>query len=269
MSKHKNILKAIVTGFPGGGTSMLTEILRQHKKLDSGFEGGFLLVDNPSEFIDFNPFYKNLIKLWDLTPEEVAHITDTTDWNEVYYRLRELSPKIEDKDVYLFDKTPKYMTALDDVLGKVKDTKCIVIIRDPRAVFWTRFKRVHHNQKVSQSIQEWIPSAYEPALRAYLKHAEGYKRALKKFGSERIMTIQYEELCSNPLDFSKDIFAFLELEFDKNQIEFENKDERYRPIRGKGISTDYMTEYKKKLSAEIQQQINDDLADYSDLFWNA
>jgi hypothetical protein len=51
-------LAAIVCGFPNGGTTLISEILRTHPELDSGFEGGFLLSEQPSKFLDLTQLAK-------------------------------------------------------------------------------------------------------------------------------------------------------------------------------------------------------------------
>jgi len=266
MNEKNHALKVVVSGFPGGGTSMLTEILRQNEQLDGGFEGGFLLKDTPKDFFGFDPFYKDLINFWDITEKEVKYIIDTEDWYEVYNRLREKYRKIKNKDSYIFDKTPNYLIKLTSVLEKVPDTKCIVIIRDPRAVFWTRMKRTHRKTKLSR--EEWIEETYDDAIKDYARHARGYKKALDKYGSERIMTIVYEDFCQNPEDFSNEIFEFIGLESDSQEILFIDKDKRFTPIRDECVSASYVHEYREHLSEDVQNRIIKDLEEYNDLFWN-
>lgn len=260
-------LSCVVTGFPGGGTSMLTQVLRQQGQLDSGFEGGFLLKSSPSEFRGFNPYYANLLKLWDVTEEDLDYIIDTEDWYEMYDRLRERSKKIDDKNVALFDKTPKYMTKLTSVLQKVPYSKCVVILRDPRSVFWTRVKRTKHNHGKLFSKQEWIEKDYDGAISAYTKHARGYMKALRVIGEERILTVQYEALCQNTEREAERIFNFLGLDYQGDEIRFDGKDERYRPIKGDGVSTDFLFEYKSHLTGEVIERIHKDLNEFGELFW--
>ena len=47
---NNNPLFALVCGFEHSGTTLVSEILRQHPQLDSGFEGGFLLNNEAKEF---------------------------------------------------------------------------------------------------------------------------------------------------------------------------------------------------------------------------
>jgi hypothetical protein len=48
-----DILAVIMAGFEHSGTTMASELLRQHPVLDNGFEGGMLLKASPREFIGF------------------------------------------------------------------------------------------------------------------------------------------------------------------------------------------------------------------------
>ncbi|WP_019505377.1 sulfotransferase [Pleurocapsa sp. PCC 7319] len=260
-------LALIVCGFAGGGTTMLGEMLRQHPKLDSGFEGGLLLAEDAYLFKSIEPHYSSLKKMWQVSDEEMDYICAADTWSSVYQRLLDISPIIKDKSVYLFDKTPLYMKKLPNILSKVPNVPCIVLVRDPRAYLWTRTKRTYKNAPLGMTKVDWAEKTVEQAGSAYLKFARGYKRAISSQYASRILLVQYESLCTNPEAETKKIFDFIELDFDKDYLTFHNKDSRYTPCHGQTVSTDYLEKYKNELPEKIQKKMLQITKNYKNWFW--
>ena len=50
-------LLCLVCGFERGGTTALSEVLRQVPGVEAGFEGGFLLAGDPGSFPAVEPYY--------------------------------------------------------------------------------------------------------------------------------------------------------------------------------------------------------------------
>jgi hypothetical protein len=262
-------LAAIVGGFEGGGTTMLSQILREHPRLDSGFEGGFLLAKTPKDFLSLQPYARDLKNLWNLSDPDLEEICSQPIWPDVYRKLRELSPVIENKESWIFDKTPRYMAYLTEVLQKVPNVPCIILVRDPRAVFWTRVKRTYNNAPEGISKLEWMEKELDPACNAYLAYAKGWQKAVENEElASRILLVQYESLCLNTEEESKRLIEFLGLKFYPTILSFDNKDPRYHPCRGKEVSTNYLTEYKQHLSEDICQEIVEKTSEFKDWLWN-
>ncbi|MEO0927719.1 MAG: sulfotransferase [Cyanobacteria bacterium J06643_13] len=262
-------LAAIACGFAGGGTTMLGEILRQHPKLDSGFEGGLLLASEAADFKTIEPHYSSLKKMWKVSDEDLEHVCAANTWAEVYQRLKDSSPAITDKNVLLFDKTPQYMRRLPNILSKVPNVPCIVLVRDPRAFLWTRAKRTYKNAASGLSKPEWADKTVEKAGETYLKFARGWKRAMETSHADRILLVNYESLCLDKEQQSKKIFDFMGLDFDPNYLTFQNKDDRHTPCHGNEVSTEFLDEYKQYLSQSTQQKMLAITKNYKDWFWQA
>lgn len=256
---NNNPLFALVCGFEHSGTTLVSEILRQHPQLDSGFEGGFLLNNEPKEFLTTEPFYTNSKKGWGLKDEDFSYICNGDNWAEVYLRIRERAEVIKNKNVSLFDKTPRYMQKLPNVLERVPDIPCLVIVKDIRSVFWSSYKRA------KMTMDEWHKKIFKRTCNHTLSYAKGWKEAIEKGLEKRILLIKYEELCLDQKTEVKKIFDFLGREFQESYLTFNNP--KYNNVYGGDISTQYLTEYKGNLPEYICEEILELTSEYSDWLW--
>ncbi len=256
-------LAAIICGFERGGTTLISEILRQHPGLDSGFEGGFLLGEKPSDFLSIQP-YCNMLKIsWGINHHEMNYICQAENWLEVYKRLIEKARNIKEKNIQIFDKTPKYMKHLSTVLSRVKDVPCIVIVRDPRAVLWSQAKRSKYKSK--DKIDKWRQKDMIAQCNHYLSYANGWKTAIEDGLSSRILLIQYESLCQNPIEETHKIFKFIGCEFDSAYLSLKSK--KCQNVYDKKVSAKYVNEYKFHFSEEICQEILEKTKAFKAWFW--
>jgi hypothetical protein len=226
-----NILKLIVCGFENSGTTLVSTILCQHPRLDSGFECGFLLGQSPRDFPNIQPYFDYFMERWELNRDQATLMCDTDDWGECYRRAREISPVITDKSVMMLDKTPAYMRALDEVLGKVPQIPCVVIVRDPRALMVSWAKRSGYEESPDQWLEHNLPQF----CTRYLEYADGYRKAAAQF-PERIRLIQFEHLCTVPVGTLTGIFDFAGLEFDESYTSFSAS----YGVHGNNVSQQYL-----------------------------
>lgn len=257
--QNNNPLKVLVCGFEHSGTTLVSEILRQHPQLDSGFEGGFLLNDSIHQFLSTEPFYTNVKGGWGVNDDDLKYICYAEEWPEVYRRLRERATIIKNKDVLLFDKTPRYMQVLPSVLQRVPNVSCILIVRDFRAIFWSSFKRT------GLTIDEWYEKIFPITVNHVLSYCQGWQQAVKQGFFDIILLVKYEKLCLNKHQESSKIFDFLGLEFVESYLSF--SEVRYPHVYGNNISNKYLLEYRDNLPSYICNKIKESMSKYSDWFW--
>jgi len=253
-------LKAIICGYEKSGTTLLNELIRRHPDMDSGFEGGFLLGDSPQQFPTIKPYYGFFQSKWQMTNADMNYVCSTDNWAECYRRVRERSPIITDKSVFLFDKTPIYMLHLSEVLSKTGDTPCIVNVRDPRALMlsWARWSG--H----TEDSEQWIKSNMRTYCERYLSYAEGYSNAMLQY-RDRIFLNRFEELCTDPTPRLQAIFEFLGLEFSEQYLSFSSDHFVY----GNTVSEAYIEPYRGTLSDEICEEILTATIEYSQWHYRA
>ena len=144
---------------------------------------------------------------------DMDYICNSNSWSECYLKIRERSPIIADKNVFLFDKTPIYMLHLSDVLTKAPDIPCVVNVRDPRALMlsWARWSG--H----ATDAEEWINLNISEYCNRYSNYATGYQKALLEH-SDRIYVNRFEEFCMNPTHHLEAIFKFIGLDFNEDYL---------------------------------------------------
>jgi len=256
-----SILHVIVCGFEHSGTTMLGELLRQHESLDSGFEGGLLLNASPRAFPKSEPYYSNMRSTWKLSEKAALAACDTDSFAEAYRRLRDASPILKSKSVKLFDKTPRYMLCLSDVMTRAPSIPIVAIVRDFRAVIWSSFKR--HGEA---GLEYWQREFFPRTLRHTYSYAAGLRAAVRRFGAKRILIVQYEELCLDPTAVGARIFDHIQLDFAERFSNFGKA--RYDLVYGQGVERNYIFEYRERLPAPIQNRISDYFSEFNSIFFN-
>ncbi|GEM_PF-718760 len=237
--------KAIICGYEHGGTTLLSEILRRHPSVGSGFEGGFLLANRPADFPGINPYAGMMMCSWKLNREELVKICATDSWYDVYPRLAAVSSLIHEGHAWVIDKTPQYLRSLAEVMRKVPNVPVLLIVRDPRAVIWSYLKRSTVPEGGAQKMIEGFCDRYH-------SYWQGYQRAVAQGFSSRILVIQYEDLCLRPQEYVQKVCDFLGIDFEERFLNFEST---FPNVYGKQVSSDYMFEYREHLSKEHQEMI--------------
>lgn len=248
-SPKNNSLLAIICGHERGGTTLVSEILKQHSDIEGGFEGGILLGRKPKDFLSIEPYYTNFKRGWGLVDNDLMYICSSDNWYDVYNRLHERY-NINNKNIKLnyrlIDKTPKYMSVLNRVLNNIPDTPCICVLRDPRAVIysWMKHEKLNVND---DKLRLWVIKLSK-RYRAYVK---GLVEANAQHGS-RILLIKYENIVFNSEQEFKKIFNYLELEFDKKYLDFSSI---WPNVYGRHVSPDYVHEFKHNLTNDVCELI--------------
>ncbi|MFA6226944.1 MAG: sulfotransferase [Candidatus Paceibacterota bacterium] len=260
--KIKDSVQAIICGHEHSGTTMLMDILSNHPSINSGFEIGFLLVDKPRDFIGFDPFYKNMLDGWKIKKGDLDKICDTDDFAEAYSRLREISPLVINNNK-IIDKTPRYMQRLEEVLEKAPGVPCVAIIRDPRSLVWSSCKHDIGLRNIDRNemIDEWFKEKYPASFNHLLSYYIALKYALLGQNKDRIMVVSYEELCRYPKKILPKIFKHCGLEYNDKYMDISSTKFKEN-IYGSHVDTDFISEYKSRMSKEKCEEIIENTLEY-------
>ena len=235
------VLRAVLCGYERGGTTLLSRILAEHPRLESGFESGLLLAPSPRDFLGkaYKTYNGSLIKGgWGIDQDDLEYVCSAQSWNQAYLRLRERSKVVKNKHVLLFDKTPAYMKQLDDILLKIDGVKAVVIIKQPLGVIWSWIKREKNPADVSDD-------RIRSFCARYLSYAEGYRQAVKNH-PKRILMVKFSDLCLEPEAQVRRICDHLLLDFYPSMLNYKPKYE----VHGDRIDTSFIDQYKQGLRAD-------------------
>lgn len=257
----KTPLAAVVCGFERGGTTVLGQLLRQHPELDAPFEGGFLLARRPRLFPELEPYAPNLRRSLELDEATLREVCDTDDWLEVYRRLSNTSPVLRRPGIALFDKTPRYLSKLPEVLEKVPGVPCIVLARDPVAVLLSWRKRAPMQPK------RWAQEQLVPQCERYVRYYRGYVRALDEGFGDRVLLVHYEALCRHPEREAERIFAHLGLAFDPAFLAFPDRARMPANFRGEAISDAFIDGYVEGVPEPVLAHIRRETEEASAFRW--
>ena len=81
-----------------------------------GGKVGVLLRPSPKEFEGFDPFFDNMLGGWQLTREELVEACHAENFDGFYARVKALSKVLRPGTTDIFDKTPRYLSRLDDCM---------------------------------------------------------------------------------------------------------------------------------------------------------
>lgn len=194
----RDILKLIITGEAHSGTTICKDILRQSRYLDSGFECGILSSPGGiKRFLDFYPYPRLVNESWGLEDDELEEIVGKSDDLETFYRrLRAKSRLIKNKECWLIDKTPYYITYLQDVILATEDIPIVITIKDPKNLIVSLMRRGCSYEKAKKRYHN-----------AYVKNKELISN------SSRIEIVQFENFVENPMPIIKKIHDMIEVKF--------------------------------------------------------
>lgn len=250
----------LVCGLEHSGTTLVSDLFREHPSCDSGFECGVLLCNTPKEFPKLNPFYKNMSAGWKISPADLEHSCSTDDFSIFYERLFRKSKIIDrSKTSIVFDKTPRYIAKLKEVCCRVQ-RPVIAVIRDPRSIAASDFKRSGVDY---DNIEVWYES-WMPAKLGYMKKA--YRGYLFAWESDHCIVIRHEDLCLNTKNTLFDAFKHVQLEPSLSYLTLKNK--RYPNTKGRSIQVDACMGFSEILSPGIEARILEDFHELEKWFYD-
>lgn len=290
--------KVIISGFEEGGTTLLAEILKT-SGYESYFEIGVLLADTPKiyrsdqkfkdhyEIIESDIFLNANSKALAAAPEMYKGINlESLNTSIEGFRLKDFEQfdfesfesfynsifSFGFNNLKFFDKTPKYMSVIGEILRK-RDffEKYLIITRDPRAIFWSRVKRRAINKKLelpkeidSSFINSNFPGFFSDFFKSYNLYAMG---CISYLNHPKILFIKHEDLMNEPdkeLGIIADFIQEKELFFPaRDQVT--SKDYKYVY---QGVKKSTATEYNKFLKPDLCQFILDETAESAYFFNN-
>ncbi|WP_163847974.1 sulfotransferase [Pseudooceanicola aestuarii] len=248
----------LICGLEHSGTTLVSDLFRQVDGVDSGFECGVLLCECPEKFADFQPFASHMVKGWGVTQAEFEDCCKAPDFGEFYDRLSSSSRVLKPDVRRIFDKTPRYLSALEAVTNRAGGRPIIVTFKDPRAIVASDFKRAS-----AQDFNAWY-GVYRPSKIAYLRTC--YAEHVKAVGWPNVHCLSLEGLAMNARQVMERMFRHVGLEFRLKHTVLHNL--RYKNTRGMSVQPEVVFDYLKVLSPVQQDQVSRDFGEFSQWFYH-
>jgi hypothetical protein len=197
---------------PRSGSTLLQKILMTHSEISSASEPWIML----------HPFYAlrehgidteyNSKVAYEATNSFIGQLTqkEQTYRDEIGKMMLNLYSDFNrnNSGKYFLDKTPRYYLILNDLLQTYPKAKYLILLRNPLAV-------------LSSILNTWIKgnygrlSIYSIDLRLGIKVLSNICRN----NDHSVLILHYEDLLNNSEEFLKNVFKYLNLDYEKDIIE--------------------------------------------------
>lgn len=254
-----NGIDFIICGLEHSGTTLASDLVRS-PSCDSGFECGVLLADNPRGFQSYPPFSQNILSGWQITEDQFNECCQEDTFSAFYDKLYFYSALFDENLIKKrFDKTPRYITQLKNVLQK-HEAPVLALIKDPRSIAWSDFRR---SKQDLQNLDHWYDQ-WMPAKKRYMKSAyDGYQHAWEH--TETCLVIRLEELCLEVKSSLNRLDEFLNIPFNLTQLFFPSK--RYQHTKGSSIDVGIAVSWMEEMPIEYSNKIRDDFSEFDRWFY--
>ena len=253
-------LKFLISGLEHSGTTMVSDLFREHPDVESGFECGVLLCDQPRDFLTFKPFCNHMCVGWKISQDDLIYACDTDHFKVFYERLFKRSDIVKDNNPsILFDKTPRYITQLESVQKRF-NLPSISVIKDPRSLALSDYKR----SKIKiQNIESWYEK-WKPSKIMYMRSAyNGYEYAWK---NNNCLVLRLEDICFDAKNTVQKMFDFVNIGFNIEFLSLRHK--RFKNTSGSSINVNSCMEFMDILPKLIQNKIIKDFAEFDKWFYS-
>jgi tetratricopeptide (TPR) repeat protein len=202
----KNKRKIIfILGMPRSGTSLTEQILSSHRNV---FGGGEL------------PFISSIINKNFLQDENIKNFNEINDLENKLSSSQDqyltLASSLDNSEKSFTDKTPLNFRYIGFLINIFPDLKIINCKRNPVDTCWSNFKNYFAGQiNFSNNLED---------LSEYYNQYESIIKFWKKYFSDSIYDLNYENLVNNSETEIKNLIKFCELSWDPNCLKHhENK----------------------------------------------
>ena len=204
-----------IVGSARSGTTLLRLILNAHPEVAVPPESRFVVELYDSDEVDTEGFLRRLsahkrFQTWDIPVEavsaELGPATRVTYADAIRATFRAYA--IANGKISWGDKTPRYVENLDLLCKILPEARVVHLIRDGR------------NVALSYADVPFGPKTVGRAAALWARRVTAGRDAYPRIGKDRYLEIRYEDLVEDPAGETKDICAFLDLEFDPGMMDY-------------------------------------------------
>ncbi len=215
-----------VIGIWRSGTTMLREILDMSDEVKTLPEH-FVLLNHLAKSSNFNESRRSEMLQSILANQDFLHFakpdveqlkasfSNSTDFESAINIAYQSCLSPHDTPSVIIDKNPIYSYYLPELLSLFPKAKFVWMLREPKDNCISRSKhKIQHFSNFSYLASWWNQTNYLIA-----KEAKNYP--------ERFLLVNYDAMCENPEDYTKQICDFLEINYNEEMLNFrKNKEEK-------------------------------------------
>ena len=207
----KKIKPIFITGLPRSGSTLIESILCSGKKIIPN--GGETAIIN-RVFLEDNKKFFSEKKF--LNEHEKLIIDENSFVKKVLDQYQSINLLGKNEDNVFTDKSLENFFYIELVIKLFPNSKIVICQRN---IF----------QIITSIYQNFLPKIqWSHSIDNILEYIDNYLKIIEKFKKkypDKIYMIQLEELTKNPIDISKDLFKFCNLEWDGKCLEFYTRDD--------------------------------------------
>ncbi|MEL6789577.1 MAG: hypothetical protein AAGL18_08310 [Pseudomonadota bacterium] len=250
-------IEFVICGLEHSGTTLISDLFRQIDGLDAGFEAGVLLAEKPGDFETLEPFATIIKESWNIDEAAFARCCAATTHSAFYKQLKVESADFLGDNTKIFDKTPRYLSRLDDCLTRT-DVPFIASFKDPRAIVHSDFRRAK-----TDDFFGWYKD-YMPKKRHYLRTCyRQYKNAREH--QPRVFFISLEALALDARNSMDAMFAHVGQNFSLDYVLLNGL--RYANTRSNAVSIPIAFSYLADFDDQHTDSIEKDFGELEDWFY--
>lgn len=251
-----------VGGIPRSGTTLVQKILDNHPEILGGSEFHHL-----PEIVDL----RNIIQ----RSVDIEHMTDYFDKAEldtmmVQFINQLLLNKYDIGDkTYFSEKTPMNIFVFKELMELYPQAKFIIVIRDPRAIIGSmKSVKERYLKNGTRSIPYFVKSVKNSAR--YIEEAFENSMAFYEANTDRFLLVKYKDLIMKPVEVTKTMCEFLQLEWHQELLEVGVKKDKNPIVDGfwyteeqynRNIDTSSLEKWRRDLTEKEIDFINNYFAD--------
>ena len=252
------MIRFAICGPEHSGTTLVSDLFRQVPGVDAGFEVGVLLAASPRGFPALAVHAEITCWGWGVDAATLARCCDTDDFAVFYDRLEAASTVLRPGTRTVFDKTPRYLAALQGCMAKLA-VPFFIVFKDPRAIVHSDWRKAGR-----PGFDAWF-AAYAPDKLGYLRHLYAQYRLAAEPADPRVCLLRLEDLSLDARRCCERMYAHVGYAFDPAYMVLQGV--RYENTRHGAISAGEPFAYLASFNEAERRRVTTVFAELDDWFY--
>lgn len=216
--KQKSVVGCYVLGAGRSGTTMTEKLISSHPEI-----AGVMETEILKKYSTKFKYVDDMIKEIAVSDKETKIVTDYFKKNVKFREISKISPYIfmhhyclahasYQKKSFYVEKSPIHSLFLDEILREVPNSKIVIILRDPRSIYFSKNFANSANRGKLYHFPKFLRNPLN--LSEIIFTYEYFDKAYRKFkNNKRVLFIKYEDLVQKPEKELRRIFKHVGVKY--------------------------------------------------------